>query len=85
MTFWLKPKSNIEETTSFAVDRVIEGIAVLINMKTGEILNVKLHFEVNDGDIVIYKDNHFIKSDTEYNKRKEEILSKFERLRRRNE
>ena len=83
MTFWLKPKGNLEENSSFSVDRIEDGVAVLINTNTGEIMNVQLEIEVNDGDVIIYKDNHFIKSDTEYSKRKEEISSKYERLRRR--
>lgn len=83
MTFWLRPKNSIKDGTVFSVDRIEDGEAVLININTGEVINVQLDFNVNDGNVVIYKDNQFIKSETKYNKRKEEIINKYERLKRR--
>lgn len=82
MLFNLRRKSNIKDGASFAVDRVEENFAVLQNLENKDIINVELGFPVSDGDIVIFKDNQFIKDDKAEATRREEILKKFEKVRR---
>ena len=82
MLFSLRRKSNIKDGASFAVDRVEENFAVLQNLENKDIINVELGFPVSDGDIVIFKDNQFIKDDKAEATRREEILKKFEKVRR---
>lgn len=57
----------------YAVDRVEENIIVLENITSKEIKEINkksINFEVNDGDILIYKDNKYYKD----NKSKEERI-----------
>ena len=48
----------------YSVDRVEDNIIVLQNINTKEIIEINkkdINFKVVDGDIIIFKDNKFIK------------------------
>ena len=47
----------------YSVDKIEDDIVVLQNLDTKEIKEVKLSFKVKEGDILIYKDNKYIKDD----------------------
>ena len=85
MLFNLRRKSNIKDGASFAVDRIEAEYAVLQNLETKDIINVELGFPVSDGDIIVFKDNQFIKDEKSEEVRREEILKKFEKVKRRYE
>lgn len=64
----------------FAVDRIEENSAILQNLETKEIINVKLKKiknKIKDGDILIYENNKYIKSDIEKENRLKELEEKF--------
>lgn len=67
----------------YAVDRIIEDIVVLENIKTGEILevNVKnLPKDIHEGSILVKdNDNFIVDLDTE-NERRESLRERLERL-----
>lgn len=67
----------------YAVDRIVEDIAVLENISTGEIIemNVKeLPKNIHEGSIVINKDNGFIIDEDLELLRKESLRERLERL-----
>jgi len=68
----------------YAVDRIEGDIAVLENLDTRELLNIKLTElpEITDGDIIKYEDGKYIKDMETQNKRLEEIKSKMELLKK---
>lgn len=50
----------------YSVDRVEDNIIVLQNINTKEIIEINkkdINFKVVDGDIIIFKDNKFIKDE----------------------
>ena len=67
----------------YAVDRIIEDIVVLENIKTGEILEVnvkKLPKDIHEGSILVKdNDNFIVDLDTE-NERRESLRERLERL-----
>ena len=69
----------------YAVDRIIEDIVVLENIKTGEILEVnvkKLPKDIHEGSILVKdNDNFIVDLDTE-NERRESLRERLERLKR---
>ena len=69
----------------YSVDRIEDNIAVLESLDDNTILNIpiyKFDFEVYENDILVYKDNIFIKDDYEKDKRVESIMEKMNRLRK---
>lgn len=68
----------------FVVDRIENTYAVMEVSNTKEIINVKLDKlpkNIKDGDILIIKDDVYIKNDELKIKRLQEIKEKFEKLR----
>ncbi len=68
----------------FVVDRIENTYAVMEVSNTKEIINVKLDKlpkNIKDGDILIIKDDVYIKNDDIKAKRIKEIQEKFEELR----
>ena len=67
----------------YAVDRIIEDIVVLENIKAGEILEVnvkKLPKDIHEGSILVKdNDNFIVDLDTE-NERRESLRERLERL-----
>ena len=50
----------------YSVDRVEDNIIVLQNINTKEIIEINkkdINFKVVDGDIIVFKDNKFIKDE----------------------
>ena len=71
----------------YAVDRIINNIAILENidtLETKEIALTTLPFSIYEGAILIYQDNNYILDKTEEEKRKRTILEKFNKLRNNN-
>ncbi len=66
----------------YAVDRIENGFAVLENIKTREIKLVELLLlpVVKEKDILVYKDNLYMKDDKERRKRLKLISEKLKRL-----
>ena len=67
----------------YAVDRVEGNIAVLEDLKTGKIKEVSfksIGFKVKEKDILIYKNNKYIKSDKEKEERLKLIQEKFNKV-----
>lgn len=83
MIFKLKQKNNIKNGSSFVVDRIEGKYAVLQNLETKKIINIELDFPIHDGDVIVYRSNQFLKDEEEYKKRKNEILEKFNKVKRR--
>ena len=85
MLLKLRRKSKIKDNSSFAVDRSEGNCAVLQNLETKDIIEVELGFPVSDGDIIVFKDNSFMKDEKKEEARRREILEKFEKVKRRSE
>lgn len=71
----------------YAVDKIIENIAILENINTQEIKEIDittLPFSVYEGAILIYQDNTYKLDLTEEEKRKRIVLEKFNKLRNNN-
>ena len=66
----------------YSVDRVEENNVVLQNNENGKIINIELSFDVSDGDVLIYKNNEFIKDENTQKLREKEILEKFNKVKR---
>ena len=64
----------------YSVDRIENNIIVLQNLDTKEIKEVKLSFKVKEGDILIYKDNKYIKDDNLKNDRLKMLEEKLKRV-----
>jgi hypothetical protein len=66
----------------YAVDRIENGFAVLENIKTREIKLVELLLlpVVKEKDILVYKDNLYMKDDKERRKRLKLIEAKLKKL-----
>lgn len=69
----------------YAIDRIEENIAILENITTKEIIEVELSLlppNIQESNILIYENNEY-KLDTETeSKRKEDILNRFNKLRK---
>lgn len=68
----------------WAVDEIIDNIAVLENIETLEKLEVDislLPYFVHEGSILISQDNKYILDETEEERRRRLIEEKFKRLR----
>lgn len=68
---------------NYAVDRIIEDIAVLENIETGELLEIKVNElpnEVHEGSILIKNDYGFILDEKIENDRRESLRERLERL-----
>ncbi len=59
----------------FAVEKIINDVVFLENIKTGEIVKVSSNTlkDVKESDIIIFKDNKYIYSKEETLKRKKQI------------
>ena len=69
----------------YSVDRIENDIAVLESLDDNTIINVpvyKFNFKVYENDILVYKDNIFIKDETEKEKRIISIREKMNMLRK---
>ena len=67
----------------YAVDRIEDNIVILQELKTGKIIEVNkntIKFKVKDRDILIYKDNKYIKDNKEKEKRLKELQTKFNKV-----
>jgi len=67
----------------YAVDRIEGKLVVLENIDTKEIINIninKLNFKVKEKDLLIYKDNTFIKDDNLKNERLKLLQEKLNRV-----
>ena len=64
----------------YSVDRIENKIVILQNLDTKEIKEVKLPFIVKEGDILVYKDNKFIKDDNSKNDRLKKLQEKLKRV-----
>ena len=67
----------------YAVDKIEDDIIVLENIKTNEIKKIKINeinFNVKESDILIYKNNKYIKDDNEKESRLKTIQEKFNRV-----
>ena len=71
----------------WAVDRIIDNIAVIENIKTlekKEIDITTLTFSIYEGAILTYENNIYKLDETEEERRRRVILEKFNRLRNNN-
>ena len=69
----------------YAVDKVEGNIIVLQDLKTSKIIEVnkdKIKFKVKDRDILIYKDNKYIKDDKEKEQRLKFLQEKFNKVKK---
>lgn len=69
----------------YSVDRIENNIVVLESLDDNTIINVPINifdFKVEESDIIVYKDNIFIKDDIEKEKRIISIREKMNRLRK---
>ena len=69
----------------YAVDRIENDIVILQDIETGKIIEVnkrKIKCKVNDRDILIYKDNKYIKDDNEKEKRLKALQEKFNKVKK---
>ena len=64
----------------YSVDRIENNIVILQNLDNKEIKEVKLSFKVKEGDILIYKDNKFIKDNNLKNERLKMLEEKLKRV-----
>ena len=68
----------------WSIDRIVEDIAVLENISTKEKKEVNTNLlpeNIKEGSIISYKDNCYELELSIYEKRRQEILEKFIRLR----
>ena len=71
----------------YSVDRIENNIIVLENLDTKEIKEInksKLSFKVKEGDILVFKDNVFIKDDKAKEDRLKMMQEKFNKLKKTN-
>ncbi|MBR1416805.1 MAG: DUF3006 domain-containing protein [Bacilli bacterium] len=64
----------------YSVDRIEEDIAILENIETGEIVEInknELEEDIKESDILIFKDNKYIKDDEEKEDRLKSLEEKF--------
>lgn len=64
----------------YSVDRIEEEIAILENIETGEIVEInknELEEDIKESDILIFKDNKYIKDDEEKEDRLKSLEEKF--------
>lgn len=69
----------------FAVDRIEESIVVLENIETNEKKEVDremLPSSIHEGSIVKFDNNRYILEENEEEKRRQEILERFKKLRK---
>ena len=67
----------------YSVDRVEENIIILQDLKTKEIKEInkkELKLKVNDGDILIYKDNKYYKDEKSKEDRLKDLKEKLNRV-----
>lgn len=65
----------------YSVDRIENNIIILENLDTKEIKEIKkLSFKIKEGDILVYKDNKFIKDDKEKDNRLKLLEEKLKRV-----
>ena len=65
----------------YSVDRIENNIIILQNLDTKEIKEIKkLNFKVKEGDILVYKDNKFIKDDKEKDNRLKILEEKLKKV-----
>lgn len=71
----------------WAIDRIIDNIVIIENIETGELkeVNIKiLPFSIQEGTILIYKNNKYELNKTFEDKRRQMIEERFKRLRNKN-
>jgi hypothetical protein len=75
-------EDNMEKLEKYAVDRIEGNFAILENIKTREIRVVDLLLlpVVKEKDILVYKDNFYMKDDRERRKRLRLIEEKLKKL-----
>lgn len=76
-------KSKLEKECSLTVDRIEENIAVCENRNTGKMLNINLSElpeNVEEGDILKYKDNVYVIDEIERQEIEKRIGEKMKNL-----
>ena len=71
----------------FAIDRFEENVIILENIKTKEKIEIQrelLPSNIHEGAIVKFHNNNYILEENEEEKRRCEILERFQRLRKNN-
>lgn len=69
----------------YAVDRIIDDIVVLEEINDGEILEVNINdidYNIEEGNILEYYDNTFHLSDEEEKRRRDDLRSRIEALKK---
>lgn len=69
----------------YTVDRIENDYVVLENRNNLDMIDVKItefNYDVSEGDIVLYKDGKYIKDEEETNRIKNNIRSRFNKLKK---
>lgn len=69
----------------YTVDRIENDYVVLENRNNLDMIDVKItefNYDVSEGDIVLYKDGKYIKDEEETNRIKNNIRSRFDKLKK---
>ncbi len=69
----------------YVVDRKEDKIVILENLETGEKIEVEeelFDFDVNDGMVVVYEDDHYVLDKKESKNRNKEISNLFNKLKK---
>lgn len=69
----------------YTVDRIENGIVILENRDNNTMIEVNIcefDFDINDGDIIDYIDNKYVKNKEKTENKKRDIRSRFDRLKK---
>ena len=76
-----------EKKMKYAIDRIIESVAILENIEDGTKIEVSINLlptAIHDGSIIAYKDGLYLLDETEEERRRHLISEKFNRLKNNN-
>ena len=69
----------------YTVDRIEDDIVILENRNNNTMIEVDIQefdFDINDGDIIDYIDNKYVKNKEKTENKKRDIRSRFDRLKK---